>query len=366
MNNYFRFAITIILVIFCFQPLFSQLGFAPSFIVNHQNDTIYGVGNIIKGQEYCLFKKSDATDYTKYYPNEITAFRIIGGKYFVSREIMEPNDEMKWYFLEFLVDGEIDLFTISSSGRYFIKKENEDFLELNDDIKSIQRIDGKNYMVQNKHYLGYIRVYMSETPELFPVIDKMDRLNQRDLVSLAVDYHNTICNEYECINYTKNIPKVTYKLELLSGVTYHNSYYAPQIGFLVHIWSPLKNEKLFIKTGVLYSDRPYWKQGYRREGYSVKFPLSFQYVFGKKEFKPTLALGWPTGIFLISSLQGGFIYSFSEHLELSINASIDGLLSLPMDIHKELYNNPLGHSFNIGVIYNINNKNDLRKTNTIN
>ena len=137
MNMKLRFSITLGLVIFCFQSLFSQSDFSPSLIVNRQNDTIYGVGNISKNQEYCLFKKFDAKDFTKYYPNEISAFRIIDGKYFVSREIKESNGKLNWYFLEFLVDGEIDLFSISSSGRYFIKKENEDFLELNDKIKSI-------------------------------------------------------------------------------------------------------------------------------------------------------------------------------------------------------------------------------------
>ncbi|MFB6343914.1 hypothetical protein ACE1ET_19485 [Saccharicrinis sp. FJH62] len=351
-----RFSITLGLIIFGFQSLFSQSEFSPSLIVNLQNDTIYGVGNVSKNQEYCLFKKFDAKEFTKYFPNEIKAFRVIDGKYFVSREIKESNGKVNWYFLEFLVDGEIDLFSINSSDRYFIKKENEEFLELDDNNKSIQNIDGKDYMVQNKKYLGYLRAYMSEAPELFPEIDKMDRLDQRDLVNLSIDYHNAICNDNECVNYTKNIPKVTYKFELMSGVTYHNNYYTPQVGFLVHIWRPLKNEKLYLKTGIIYSDRPYLKKDYDKEDeydYSIKIPLSFQYVFGKRDLKPTIALGWPTGIFLISSFQGGFIYSFSEKFELSFNASIDGLIALPMDLHKELYNNSLGHSLNIGLIYNL-------------
>lgn len=274
----------------------------------------------------------------------------------MSREIKESNGKVNWYFLEFLVDGEIDLFTISGSCRYFIKKENQELLELNDNIKSIQNIDGENYMVYNKNYLGYIRAYMSEAPQLFPKIDKMDRLNQRDLVNLSVDYHNAICNDYKCVNYTKNIPKLTYKLELMSGVTYHNNYYTPQVGFLVHMWRPLKNEKLYLKTGIIYSDKPHWKKHYNKEDecdYSIKFPISFQYVFGKRDFKPTIALGWPTGIFLISSFQSGFIYSFSEKFELSLNASVDGLIALPSNLHKELYNNTLGHSINIGLIYNL-------------
>lgn len=345
------------LILFCIQSLFSQAEFLPSLIVSHQNDTIYGVGNMSKNQEHCLFKSIDEEEYLKYYPDEINVFRIIGGKYYVSREITESNGKVKWYFLEFLVDGEIDLFAITSSGRYFIKKENEHFLELNDNIESVQAIKGKDYLIQDKRHLGYIRAYMSETPELFPKIDKMGRLSQRDLVNLSVDYHYAVCDEGGCVNYTKRIPKVTYKFELISGVTCHNNYYAPQVGFLVHIWRPLKNEKLYLKTGILYSDRPDWKKDYYKEDkydYSIKFPVSFQYVFGRKDFKPTISIGFPTGIFPISSCQGGFIYSFSRKFELSFSGSVDGLLSLPLGEHRNLYNSALGHTLSFGLIYNLN------------
>lgn len=61
-NMNFKFSITLGLIVFCLQSLFSQSEFQPSLIVNLENDTIYGVGNISKNQEYCLFKKFDAKD----------------------------------------------------------------------------------------------------------------------------------------------------------------------------------------------------------------------------------------------------------------------------------------------------------------
>jgi len=350
-----RIKITAGFLFILIQSIFSQSSFYPSFIVKNSNDTIYGTGNISKNQEYCLFKKFDATEFIKYYPNEINAFRVIGGKFYVSKEIKESDGKSNWYFLEFLVDGKIDLFTISNSQRYFLKKENEDFLELYDNIKSIKEIDGKSYAIQNKNYLGYLRFYMSETPQLYPEIDKMNRLEQRKLVKLSVDYHNAICNEYGCVNYTKDLPKVTYKFELFTGVTHHNKYYTPQIGVLVHVWSPLTNEKLFIKTGIIYSDSPY----FRKESdeindytYTIKIPISFQYVFGKKKFKPTFAFGWPTGIILISSIQAGFVYSISKKYEISLNGSLDGVVAALISEHHRIYNNQFGHSINCGIIYN--------------
>lgn len=183
----FKFSITLVLFLSCFQSLFSQSELLPSFIVNQQHDTIYGVGNISKNQEYCLFREFDAHEYNKYYPHQISAFRIIDGKYYVSREIKESNGKAKWYFLEFLVDGEIDLFSISGSGRFFIKKENAEFLELNDNEDYEVTVDHKKYRKKSNKYLGYMRLYMSEAPELFPQIDKMNNLNQRDLVNLSMN-----------------------------------------------------------------------------------------------------------------------------------------------------------------------------------
>lgn len=346
--------LALIILFFSFYTSFTQTKFPPAFIVKSNSDTIYGVGDVSKNQRYCMFKKMGAKDYTKYSPGEISAIKIIDGKYYVSKQIEEPNGKTKWYFLEFLVDGEIDLFAIYSAERYFIKKEGKELLELDDDDKSIKRVDGKDYMVQDKKYLGYLRAYMSEVPELYPKINKMDVLDQRELIKLSVNYHEAVCDEYECINYAKNIPNVTYKLEFVSGVTYHNNYYSPQGGVLVHIWRPLRNEKLYLKTGILYADKMYGiKQIESEREYRIRIPFSFQYVFGKGNFKPTVAIGWPTGL-LVSSLQGGFIYSLNDTFEVSLNGSIDGLMLQSFGQTEGEYNNPFPHSFNFGLIYNFN------------
>ncbi len=356
-----RIIFTTILILLITNISFSQGDFKTAFIVNLKYDTIYGIGDISKNQEYCLFKKFDEKDYTKYMANQMIAFRVVGGKYYLSREILKNNRKSKWYFLEYLVDGEIDLYTISHSGRYFIKKEDEAFLELNDNIKEIKKIDGKQYMVHDTKYLGFLKIYMSDVPELFPQINKMGQLNQRDLVNLSMDYHNAVCNDSECINYTKKIPKITYKIEVFSGLTYHNKYYSPQFGVLLHIWRPLKNEKLYVKTGLLFSDKPYIYKyimyldaNEDERDYAINIPISFQYVFGEKQFKPTIAFGFPTGINrMIFSFQGGFIYSLSKNIDLSFSSSIDGLLAFPMNMHKDIFNNNFGHSINLGLIYQI-------------
>jgi len=61
--------------------MFAQSGYIPAFIINHQNDTIFGIGKMIKSQAYAYFSENEDAEYSKYYPQDIKAFRIVDGKY---------------------------------------------------------------------------------------------------------------------------------------------------------------------------------------------------------------------------------------------------------------------------------------------
>lgn len=346
-----KFLIPAIIILLFTKVTFSQQGFKPCYIIKNKADTIFGTGNVSRNQDYCMFKRFTTNEYIQLLPSEIDAFRIIDGKYYISRQIAGFNEKPKWVFLEFLVDGKIDLFAIAGSGRFFIEKENNELLELNDNASTLKKIGGKDYRIRDNRYIGLIKLFMAETPQLFPEIDKIEDLNQHDLVNLSLEYHEASCKEYECINYAKNVPKVTYKLEIASGVNYHNSYYTPHIGLLVHIWRPLRNQKLYFITGVLYSARNYSRRNFGNTQYNFKIPISMQYVFGKKAFKPTIAFGFPTGIYFISSIQGGFIYSLTRNIEFCLNASVDGPFSFPFGYHKDVFDNNFGHSLNFGILY---------------
>lgn len=357
-----KLEITLGIFLLCSLSLFSQTT-APAFIVTNQNDTLYGTGSMSFDQKYCSFRKIDAKDFTLYYPSEIKVFRFIEGKYYLSMGVKEPENKMNSYFLEYLVDGEIDLFAIPSEARYFIKKENAEFIELNDKIRNLQDIDGGTYLVQDKRYLGYIRAYMADAPQLFKEIDKMRNLNQKDLVNLSVDYHDAVCNEYECVNYTKKVLNVRTKVEFVTGLTRHNEYYTPKTGILFHL--PINDRNFYIKTGILYGDRPHHRKSYydiEETHYSFKIPISVQYVFGSKNFKPTVGLGYPTGVlafselFPASSLEAGFIYTIYQKWEVSVNFSADGLMAYAFDEQFLLFNNGFGHSLSFGIIYNFGRK----------
>jgi hypothetical protein len=344
-------SLAIFFILFFIGTAFSQTINKPAYIIK-QTDTIYGIGYMGKNQQYIKFKSNYAANFIKILPEEIDAFRIIGGRYFISQQVVEYNKKLNWYFLEFLVDGEIDLYSITDFGRFFIKKDDGKLVELKDNVENITTIGGSKYLKKDKRYLGVMKLYMEDAPALFPEIDKIDRLKQADLVKLSVDYHKAVCNDHECVNYTKDVPKVAYKMEVLSGFNHHNKEYTPQFGLLFHVGRPLRNERLYVKTGLIYSARNYGRQDLNHPTqYNIKIPLSFEYIFGKKAFKPLIAIGCPTGIYPIVSLQGGLIVSVTPGFELSISGSVDGILGLLAGYHPKFYNNDFGHTINFGLIF---------------
>ncbi|HPI84757.1 MAG TPA: hypothetical protein PLR01_00175 [Bacteroidales bacterium] len=337
--------------------IYGQGSSKAAYIISNDADTLFGAGNMGPEQDFCLFREIGSDDARVYNPDEISAFRYINGKYYVSKQIKNKSGEVKWCFLEFLVDGEIDLFRIRNAHRYFIKRDNQDLLELDDRNTEVVNSDGRYYLKKNRTFNGLMRYYMSDAHAIFPEIDKIEDITQKSMVKIAIDYHNIVCKDAECINYTKSISKfiVSWKLEAVSGATYHNAYYSPYYGLQVHLGRKENIEHMFLKTGLIYSDKIYWAKDNTSSGerqYKIRIPLSFQYVFCKGVVRPTVAIGWPSGFLINLSVQAGVLLSISKQFEIALNGSVDGLHNLMLDRNQEYFNNDLAHTFSFGVIYN--------------
>jgi len=328
--------------------LFAQSDFKAGYIITNQMDTVWGLGNISKKQDYCIFQPYNKNDHNKYYPDKIFGFRILKGRYYLSKQV--GND---WLFLEYLVDGELDLYVLREKGgneRFFIEKDDLPLKEILYGKEDLVYKDGTSYIQEDKKYLGLMKVYMQDSPEMLTEIEKVDVIKQKSLIQLAEDYHNSVCFDRECINYTKTIPKVSLKLEPFTGVNYHNDFYTPQYGIFLNIWRPLKNEKLYFKIGLSYSSLPGGIRSdstYSGSEYKINIPFYWQYVFGEGKIKPTFGVGFINGK-LETSLQTGLIYALSDNFELTVNGSIDSILKLVTNLNREYYNNNFGHSIMIG------------------
>jgi hypothetical protein len=193
---------------------------------------------------------------------------------------------------------------------------------------------------------------MQDAPGLKSQINGIKRPVHQNLIKLAEDYHNAVCKGDQCIIYERVQPFVKINLELVGGVVnfrnvedLHDRFYF-QGGILGHIWMPRTNEKLYFRTGLLYSQLEF--SGEMKNYY--KIPCHIEYFYPKGNLRPRLSYGvniyYP--FFQSISLNPGIHIKLKESLYFSVSSDIEFnpvLMILPHDL--------LSNSVNIGILYKL-------------
>ena len=281
----------------------AQSDFRPGYVIKLNGDTIPGKidyrGDILMGED-CRFIAAGTDEEVRYSPDNIIGYRFINSKYFVSKEI---NGEK--VFLEFLIKGKVNVYTRrnQSGDKYFIEKEGLGMNELpyEEEIRYDNNIP---YEYRSTTHIGLLNMYMQDAPEFQSRIAKMWKPKQNWLIDLAADYHHKICTDENCMIFEKKLPFLKVNLEVVGGMVmyksgnmedfnyfYHegdlknNKYF--QAGVIAHIWLPTVNEKLFLRTGLLYSTF----NSNTATKTTYKIPIQCEYIFPKGVIRPTLAYG---------------------------------------------------------------------------
>jgi hypothetical protein len=336
---------------------FGQADFKAGFIVNHVNDTIYGLidyrGDLMMAEK-CRFKQTKEANIEIYLPADINAYKFIDGKYYVSKSY-----EGKQLFLEFLVNGELDVFYYrdKAGDHYLVEKENKELTELPYSEGTRMQNDVEYAFKSTKH-IGLLSIYTEDAPEIHQNIQNLKEPNHKGLINIAKKYHEQVCTDgSNCIVYEKQLPLFNLGLELSVGnATLVKSMRVDltangevnrfsQQAILLHIWMPRTNEKLFFKTGFQRLSVAFDETV--QTGY--KIPIQFQYVFPKWKVKPTAAYGinlyFP--YLLTNSLNIGSQILISERLRVTLNAEAEFFGEFVPFIPAHLFY----YSFNGGLMY---------------
>ena len=164
----------------------AQKYFQPGFVILNTGDTIHGEIDIkseAKMKEACSFRLSEESKTTTYSPREIQAFRLLDGTFFVSRKI----DEKRHYFLEYLVDGILDVYYYTDGGRsehYFLEKEGMPLREILFEKKIVQK-NGKVYQQASTRHYGLIKSYVADNPQIAKEVESIQRPTHKNLIQLA-------------------------------------------------------------------------------------------------------------------------------------------------------------------------------------
>jgi hypothetical protein len=119
-------------------------------------------------------------------------------------------------------------------------------------------VDGQPYQRKSLINNPQLRYYLSDCPELFNEIDNIKKPSHLELIKVLKEYHDIKCKDGACIIYKKKMPPLKIDIQPIIGLVKYNygynfSGYTKQFGFLSYLWMPIDNERLFFRTGIIYS-----------------------------------------------------------------------------------------------------------------
>lgn len=323
-----------VLTLFIPAKLFPQKSYSPGYVVTSTFDTIKGMINLRtnnQNKRVCNFIRPGSPEPVSYGPEDIRAFRIDNSKYYVSREI-ELDSVKQTVFLEYLVDGIVDLYYLKTlTDEYFFVEKDNVMTVLSNKSHLVNRTvtvhNGseftKTYEVNSERYKNVLRYLFQDSPETLREIQQTS-FAYRPLINIAVDYHNNVCKDWQCINFTRSIKKNIY-FEPFVGIVNSEMHLetssdaAKNTGIIAGMMMRFQPVKTFsrwnVLTGLNFSHSKFDKEFITRlynqpypndrltqvftEYSSVRFPVMLERSFSDRELQPMISAG-VTGNFLLN------------------------------------------------------------------
>jgi hypothetical protein len=333
-----------------------QTDFRPGFVIDSKNDTLLGEINY-RGDEFlgkkCVFKSKSTGNITEYKPEDITAFRFNDDRFFVSKEIKDLKEtkdskepKYKKMFLEFLIKGKVNIYYLRDDliDYYFIDREGNKIEELSFKEELVYGSGNGVYLSTSNTHKAILKKFMKDAPEFQSRINQITKPEHGQLIKLAKDYHNQVCKDESCIIYKRKTPVGVSLEAVVGGLKYGNSEKIEQniyanFGILAHVWLPRVNEKLYFRTGIIYSRigllseaSPFGSTLYNNVNI-YKIPVQLEYIYPKGRVRPIFAYGlnfYKPFSFTVGFM-GGINIKFTEKIALGLNYDIDFIpFSLPI------------------------------------
>ena len=316
--------LTIVIVVST--DIIAQSDFRDGYIINNNNDTIFGLINY-KGNKSnskkCIFKNDVNSDFQEFSPTDLIAYRFIDGKYYITKQISNSGTE-DLIFIEYLINGKTDIFYYRDiEGEHYLIDINGEILELKkEEVEVI--IDDVKYIKERSLYIGLLKISFQDSPSISNKVEHIN-LDHKSLINIAKEYHEEVCPGEECIIYQKNLLKTKVRFGVLIGLNtlsisvskylpdnlkyFDNSHFNRDISLSVGIYfkvnMPYINEKLFFQYNGTYNKMNLETANSYYEPINsmthlnnislsqnvINNDFSFRYEFSNKKIRPNLMLG---------------------------------------------------------------------------
>ena len=207
-------SINFILILFFLLPLYiqAQINYLPGFIITNDGDTTHGLikyKNPKRINQGIKFRKDKSASPVNYSPGEITGFQYSGSGYYISHEVV-LDSVTQTFFLEFLVEGEANLYFLRDRKEFHYFIERNGIVELKNDEEKVT-IGNKNYIRTKEQFRQTLKDQLYESEKTQEEVKSID-FDHDNLIDLAKTFHDDVCTDEnkECIVYEKDIRSSSY------------------------------------------------------------------------------------------------------------------------------------------------------------
>ncbi|MDR0834671.1 MAG: outer membrane beta-barrel protein [Candidatus Symbiothrix sp.] len=241
--------------------LCAQSNYKQGYVITLANDTVFGWIDFRTdnaNSKGCRFIVEKGALPTEYLPGEIAGYRFVNeGKYYVSRDIT-LNDINQKVFLEYLVQGIMDLYSYYDGRlRYFFFEDESGEMTM---VTRKPEVIENNKVVPDNKYQGVITYLFRDYQ---PVIQNNKNLNfnQKSFIGLVKKYHKEVCTTgEECIVFENRHPDNTF---FTIGISAYAGVNICDYFFQSNYWGelPIKDVSPTIGVGVNLKN-PIWSQSF--------------------------------------------------------------------------------------------------------
>lgn len=308
-------AITSIFVIFCFNiSAFCQSNFKDGYVITNRNDTLSGLIDFRTDHTnslICKFKRDEKSTEKVYSPCEIAGYRFVNeGKYYVSR-IVEIDSLKRTVFLEFLVQGLLNLYYFpEGNGYYFFENKNGEMIST---TKMPDVITDQNRVKVDNKYKGIISYVLRDDATLAAESSNID-FSRKSMIEYTKEYHDHMCESGEkCIIFENDYKKKFTKLDVsfFSGIEFNDikfNYvqlskmfsFSPVVGMGLNVSSPRFIKSLSLLLDVTLSKiagacdyaSGFTYSQFRFSGIKSTIYGGLEYIYHKGKIRPAINTGF--------------------------------------------------------------------------
>jgi hypothetical protein len=331
---------------FLFFNASSQDNYIPGFIISLKEDTTFGFiknRSLSNNSEGCYFRKSMDSEEKLFLPFEIQSFRLEDGNFYYSKKV-KINNQTENLFLQYLVDGKVDLYYLNHNNKesYFLQK-NDSIYELKN-TEILINDGGTSYIKGKREYWGILNVVLGDCKEIKGELSK-SKLNNSSLVKIVNDYHKYTCKDDKCIIYQRD-NSIKYSVAYLAGIDKTSISFTPLDDYFRFLDTTKFKSELSFNTGLQVTFAhifglddnfdfnimaAYRNEVFKSSALSIRLnkifvPVYMNYYFNNRyKLKPRISVGFSNSFTISSDISDFYVKKYSSVY------SIEAMFGLGLD-----------------------------------